>query len=174
MNHAGVTLRRVANTPESIAGVQAVIEAAPEYSLLTAGAEPQPCAAASIFEALPPGKRIEDKHVLTICLHEKPIGVVDLIRGFPSPGIATLGLLLLADRHQGKGLGESAYKLVEQLVRTWPEVRIVRIGVVETNAKVLPYWQRMGFRITGETKPYAAGSVASRVVVLERSLQSAA
>jgi diamine N-acetyltransferase len=174
MNHSGVTVRRISKTPEEVASVQAVVEGAPEYSRLASGAEAEPSAAASIFEALPPGRTLEDKYVLAVCLDEEQVGVVDLIRGFPSPGTAMLGLLLISERHQRSGLGRSAYRLVEQLVSTWPEVHSVRIGVVETNAKVLPYWQRMGFKATGETKPCSVGGVASQVIVLERSLQSTA
>jgi RimJ/RimL family protein N-acetyltransferase len=147
-----------------------VVDAAPEYSRLTSGAHPEPNAAASIFEARPPGKTYEDKYVLAVCLDENPVGIVDLIRGYPLPGTAMLGLLILAERYQGAGLGRRAYMLVEQFVRTWPEVERVRIGVIETNAKVLPYWQQMGFKPTGETRPYAAGAVVSRVILLERNL----
>jgi GNAT superfamily N-acetyltransferase len=174
MNLGGVTVQRIFRTPETLASVQALVEGAPEYSRLTSGAEPESSAAASIFDALPPGKTYEAKYVLAVCLNDKQVGVVDLIRDFPIPSCAMLGLLLLSDRHQGSGLGRSTYMFVEQLVRTWPEVKRVRIGVVETNARVLPFWQRMGFKPTGETRPYSVGTVVSRVLVLEQSLQSAA
>ena len=51
-----VTVRRIAQTPQTVAAVQAIVEAAPEYSRLTSGAEPDPSGGASIFDALPPGK----------------------------------------------------------------------------------------------------------------------
>lgn len=174
MNLDGITVLRMVQTPKSLASVQAVIEAAPEYYWLTSGAGPKESAARSLFETLPAGKTHQDKYVLGIWLGDKQVGVVDIIRGFPLPNVAMLGLLLLSESHQRSGLGRAAYKLVEQLVRTWQEILRVRIGVVETNAKVVPYWQRMGFEATGETKPYSAGLVVSRVIVLERNLQSAA
>jgi diamine N-acetyltransferase len=174
MNLRGVSVRRIAKTPETLASVQAVIEGAPHYSRLTTGAEPEPNAAANVFEALPPGRTYEDKHVLAVFLNDKQVGLADVIRGFPSPETAMLGLLLLSERNQGSSLGRSTYQRVEELIRTWPEIKRVRIGVVETNAKVLGYWQHMGFAATGETKPYSAGTVSSRVIVLERDLRSAA
>ncbi len=166
---APLALRPLARTPANIAAVQAVLDAAPTYARLTSGAPPAADAGASVFDALPPGRAYEDKLVLAVCRGEACIGVVDLIRGYPSPGTAMLGLLLIAEAHQGRGAGRSAYEQVEQLARRWPEVRRLRIGVVEANARVLPFWQRMGFTPTGEVKPYAEGSVRSRVVVLERA-----
>ena len=174
MNRRRVSVRRMARTPETLAIVQAVMEDAPQYSRLTTGSDAEPSAAANLFEALPPGKTSEHKYVLAVLLDGEPVGLADVIRGFPSPETAMLGLLLLSERHQGSGLGRSAYRLVEALVRTWPEVKQVRIGVVATNAKVLGYWQQMGFEATGETKPYVAGTVSSTVIVLERDLPSVA
>lgn len=169
-----ITLRRLSPTPASLALVQTVVDCAPEYSRLTCGASPAPDAAVTLFQALPPGKHFEDKHVFAVYRDAKAVGVIDLIRGYPSNPKATLGLLLITESCQGAGVGREAYFLIEQVVRQWPEIRSVRIGVVETNAKVLPFWLRMGFTATGETQPYTEGSVTSRVLTLERALVGSA
>ena len=169
-----ITLRRLSPTAEAIGLVQSVIDAAPEYSELTCGSPPAPDSATLIFEALPPGKDHRDKFVFAVYRDDQAVGVVDLVRGYPSPAKAMLGLLLIAESCQGCGIGRDAYYLVEQVARQWPEIRSVRIGVVEANSKVLPFWHRVGFMATGEAKPYADGSVISQVLVLERALGSAA
>jgi hypothetical protein len=46
----------------------------------------------------------------------------------------------------------------------------MRIGVVRVNEDVLPFWTRLGFRATGEVKPYRYGSVVSETLVLEKLL----
>ena len=172
--HRSVHLRRVHPTTEAIKLVQAVIDAAPEYSMLTCGGPPAPDSAAAVFEALPPGRDYQDKFVFSVFCDGEDVGIVDLIRGYPSESRAMLGLLLISESRQGTGIGGEAYSLVEQVVRGWPEIRSIRIGVVETNSKVLPYWQRMGFVATGEVKPYVEGAVTSRVLALERALEGAA
>lgn len=169
---APLSLRPLARTAANIATVQAVIEAAPTYARLTTGAGPAPDAGASLFEALPPGKSYADKVVLAVCVGEACVGVVDLIRGYPSPESAMLGLLLIAESHHGRGVGRSAYEQVEHLARGWPGIERIRIGVVEANDRVMPFWRRMGFTPTGERKPYAEGTVSSRVVVLERTMEA--
>jgi hypothetical protein len=95
MNLDGITVLRMVQTPKSLASVQAVIEAAPEYYWLTSGTGSKASAARSLFEALPAGKAHHDKYVLAVCLDEQLVGVVDIIRGFPLPNVAMLGLLLL-------------------------------------------------------------------------------
>ena len=167
-----ITVHQIQQSPETVAILQGVLAAAPAYSKFTSGVVPCEGSAASIFNALPPGKAREDKFVLGVYSGETCVGVIDLIRGYPDPETAMLGLLLIAESHHGLGIGRSAYAQAEAVVRTWSKVRRVRIGVVESNAHVLPFWLRLGFQLTGEIKPYQNGSVVSKVEILVRELES--
>jgi GNAT superfamily N-acetyltransferase len=81
-----------------------------------------------------------------------------------------LGLLLLKESEQGHGYGHAAFREVEKLVRTWPEITTFRLGVVEANKVVLGFWLKQGFLLTEKTAPYEHKSVRSRVLILEKPL----
>jgi ribosomal protein S18 acetylase RimI-like enzyme len=44
----------------------------------------------------------------------------------------------------------------------------VRAAVVQTNIQVLSFWQRCGFRDTGERKPYKYDKLVSSAIILDR------
>jgi len=98
------------------------------------------------------------------------VGCADLVRRYPEEHTAHIGLFLIAEAHQRRGLGTAAWRRIEALLQEWPECRTVRGGVVQTNASVLRFWEHVGFAPTGEVKPYRYGAVRSEVVMVEKSL----
>ncbi len=143
-------LRPLKASPEQFLAVQRVLEDAPDYSLRISGRPPGPRAVDAMVTALPPGMTYEDKFVYGIYLEGQMIGCVDLICGFPQARTAMLGLLLFAESFQGRGFGMQAYQKIEAIVRSWPGVDTIRIGILATNANVLPFWQKIGFVDTHE------------------------
>lgn len=59
-------------------------------------------------------------------------------------------------------------------MRHWPEIESLRVAVVRTNADVLPFWRRMGFTETGETKIYTYDKLVSESIILPKSLSTSA
>jgi GNAT superfamily N-acetyltransferase len=169
-----VILRLLKGDAQEMAELQHVLEAAPTYAERITGAPPGSADAQSVYSVLPPDKGYEDKFVLGVYLEDVMIGCVDLIRGYPDGHTAHLGLLLLAESYQRRGIGKAAYLAVEDYVRRWgPEWTRVRIGVVRTNEEVLSFWTKLGFAPTGEVKPYRYANVASETLVLCKSLAGA-
>ena len=169
-----VTLRLLDGSPMDMAALQDVLEQAPTYAERVTGLPVGAADAQSTYSILPQGKSYEDKFVLGVFVADRMIGCIDLIRGWPRPDTAHVGLLLLAEPFQGKGYGRRAYEELEVFIRNWETCSRVRLGVVGTNTQVLPFWQRRGFVQTGEVKPYFYGSISSEVVILERALPNAA
>ncbi len=165
-----VSIRALVGKRDEMAELQRVIEGAPGYAHLITGVPPGPADAQSTFSILPEGVSYEDKFVFGIYRASDMVGCADLIRSFPTPGVAHLGLLLISEAFQGQGIGRSAYRQIENVVRSWHEFSMMRIGVVRANAQVLPFWSRLGFAPTGEVKPYRAGNVVSEVIVLTKPL----
>ena len=153
-----------------MANLQRVLEDAPTYAGLITGAPPGSADAQSTFTILPDGKTYDDKYVFGIYLEPQMVGCVDLIKGYPEPNTALLGLLLVAEPFQRRGIGSAAYRAIEDVIRAWGTCAKIRLGVVRTNAGVLPFWKRLGFTQTGETKPYSYGSIVSELVILTKSL----
>jgi len=168
-----VTLRLLEGERDDMEALQRVLEGAPTYAELVTGSPPGPADAQSTYTILPPGKGYEDKFVFGINLDGRMVGCADLIRGYPDPHTAHLGLLLIAEPFQRAGIGSAAYQAIEAYARAWgPDVTRMRIGVVRTNERVLPFWRKLGFAPTGEAKPYRYANVASETIVLVKPLRA--
>ena len=90
-------------------------------------------------------------------------GVASFVVGWPSPDIMYLGLLQLRTSHQGRGLARAFH----QALRAEFPGRL-RLTVVDTNAEVLPFWERLGYARTGETKEWISDSgLRHEAIVME-------
>ena len=172
MSSLKVALRALVGERATIEDLQQVIEGTSDYLYRITGLAPNGTEAQSTMTAVPDGKSYSDKFVYGIYTSDQLIGCVDVIRSFPVSSTATLGLLLIAETHQGKGYGTLAYLLIEEKVRSWAGIDRVRIGVVRTNARVLPFWKKLGFFETGQVMPYRYDKVTSETVVLEKVLNA--
>lgn len=92
------------------------------------------------------------------------------MRAFSEPTVAYLGLLLLAEVFQRRGLGSQAYRLVEEVIRGWSGIDTVRMGILDTNRTAIPFWPKMGFHAEGEPVPYSDGPMETRLHFFEKSL----
>ena len=84
----------------------------------------------------------------------KMIGVVDFIpEGYQGdPAAAYLELLMLARPYRSLGLGSVVVSLIEAEICKNTRVRRIYSHVQVNNPKALAFWQRMGYRITGEAQ----------------------
>jgi GNAT superfamily N-acetyltransferase len=165
-----LTVRLLTGHPAEMAALQCVLEAAPSYFQTVTGAPPRGALAQATFTALPAEKTYADKFVWGLYADDAMIGCADVIRGYPVPEKAVIGLLLLAERWQRHGIGRAFAALIEQAIAAWPEVTVLRIGIVATNTGALAFWRKQGYSGTGEVKPAASGFVAD-TLVLEKRLQ---
>lgn len=151
-------------TPE----IEHIFKHSPSYFRYISGQEATPEAAKDTLTELPPGCGYHQKFVFLIELQNQYIGVSDLVLRYPDNETAFLGLLLLNEDFQGKGMGRQAYQLHEQFARE-NNFHKIRLAVVETNP-VLDFWRKLGFQETGITRPYQHHLVTSVVKVLEKTL----
>jgi GNAT superfamily N-acetyltransferase len=166
-----VSLSVLAGAPAELADLQRVLEAAPGYAHRVTGVPPGAADAQSEYAMLPEGKTYDDKFVLGVHLDARMVGCADVVRGYPAPDVAFLGLLLIAEPFQHRGIGRAAYQQVESFVRGFGTCRRIRLSVVRANDHVAPFWEKMGFRRTGETKPYRYANVVSEHVLFEKALE---
>ncbi len=167
--HDVLTLHLLTGQPAEMAALQCVLESAPAYFQSVTGALPSHAEAQSTFTALPPGKTYGDKFVWGLYSGDAMIGCADVIRGYPVRESAVIGLLLLAEDWQRRGLGRAFAALVERRIASWPEIARLRIGVVASNGGALAFWRKQGFSETGEVKPAHSGFVRE-VIVLDKPL----
>lgn len=122
----------------------ALLQQASDYSLLVEGRRPTLDDAIKELSALPPGKPLQDKCFGGYWVDGALIGCMDLIRGYPEPDIAYLGLLLFASAHRGAGHGVAALSHLSDLARSWGCARM-RLAVIDKNVRGLRFWRREGF-----------------------------
>lgn len=127
-----------------IAALQAVLENAASFSLLTEGHLPSSTAAQEAMLAKPPHLGEDDKLMLGFFLDDHLIGCADICRGYPEADTAFIGLLLFAEPFQGQGHGKTAMHTLRNIALTWHCQRI-RISVIANNTAALAFWRREGF-----------------------------
>jgi RimJ/RimL family protein N-acetyltransferase len=160
-----LALRLLRGAPAEMAALQCVLESAPDYFQRVTGSPPGGAEAQSTFTALPPHKNYEDKFVWGLYADEAMIGCADVVRGYPTREKAVIGLLLIGEPWQRRGLGRAFASLIEHAIGAWPEVARLRIGVVASNLGALAFWRELGYRETGEIRPAGAGFVREAIVM---------
>ena len=137
--------------------LQAFYASCADYFELVTGQTPGPDEARDLLTSLPRGKTREDKFV--IGLFDAPghiIGVLDVIRDYPSPREWYLGLLMFAPDWRSRRLGDRVYHRLEEWVR---EIggEAIHLIVQEQNPGALRFWKRMGFEERGMGKQLRRG-----------------
>ncbi len=154
-------------TDSDLGEAQAVYERAPAFfRILGLDAAPGNCAREN-FEALPPGFPPARKHHFGIYLlpGQRLVGIADYLDGYPEPGIGWVGLLLLDESHQGRGLGREAWLTLLGWAEPELGAREMRLGVEAPNSKAVRFWTAAGFVPNGET---SRGDYGHEVIVMAR------
>jgi len=155
-------------TVEQMVALQRLFAAAPDYCKRVIGHIPGVDEMRGL--ALPPGKTPKDDYFFGIYLRAQMIGCADLLRGYPDEKTAFLGLLLISEPYQNKGLGVRACAELEKIALTWPEISVIRGSVVQSNDIVVSFWKRMGAVDTGIRRPYIVGDLATESIIFEKKL----
>ena len=135
-----------------------------DYWLLADGHCDPAQKAVEFFTDCPPGCDPAQSHHLGLFNDGQLSGIAELSFGFPSPGDAYLGLMLLAPRLRGKGAGVVFLAEVEARARA-TGAPVLYLAVLEANPRGRAFWERMGFQPTGKTGHDAeTGHILHRLV----------
>lgn len=140
------------HTSTHVAQVARVLKQAPAYHWLAVGHPATDEDAVNLFTACPSALHPEAKHIFGIYEYGTLIGVADILRGFPTPATAYLGLLLLAEPYQGQGRGRVALTLLEETAAGWGGIDTMKLAVLKSNTHAHEFWRRCGFMPTGEER----------------------
>lgn len=154
-------------TAQNLVDVEAIFDDLRNYSTYIDGGYRRDGAAFEFATAHPPSVSVEDKHSFVAHKDGYPVGLLDVIDGYPLLGTAFIGLLAVRESLHGAGLGRDLYMQAETFIRGDLEARVIRLAVVEANP-VIGFWKRMGFVPTGEWKPYEVQTVTSRLILMEK------
>ena len=137
--------------PSETALVAQFYREAPDYWLLAEGRCDPEAQAQDFFTDAPPNCDPAQSDRLGLFLNHRLSGVAELSYGFPEPGDAYLGLMILAPRIRNMGLGPRLLAEVETRARA-AGAPTLYLGVLEANPKGRAFWDRHGFRPTGVTR----------------------
>ncbi|MDK2122473.1 GNAT family N-acetyltransferase [Parachitinimonas caeni] len=157
-------------TADDISDVMTVCRSTPAYWRLTEGRLPDQAEVCGWFglDNLPQGFTLADAFNFIIYCEQEVIGFCQILRGWRYPEQSTIGLLLVVESWQGRGVGRQIYQQIEALVRDWPGMEWIRAGVIATNLPAFPFWYRMGFVDTGERRQEL--QFLAETVILEKRL----
>ncbi len=155
--------------------LQMLFEKCTDYFELIQGYPAGPAESQSLFSALPEGKAYKDKYLLGVFSNATDwlVGIIDLIRDFPTCGEWMLGLMLLDPDYRALGIGSQVF----QAITGWCQssgAASIRLGVVEDNTAAVRFWQTMGFKEI-DRKPFQHhGSKDHTTIVMRRHLDAIA
>lgn len=100
---------------------------------------------------LPPGLDPARKRFLGFFAGDELCAVLDLLLGYPDDACAYIGLFMVAERLQGRGLGRHLVACVLRVLGDRGFSR-ARLGYVADNPQSAAFWRRCAFRPLGEPK----------------------
>ena len=168
-----LTLRRLTTTAADLAAVQQVLEGCPSYYLLEQGQLAAPGAALALMNECPPDRSTSDKAFWGIYVRNEIAGYAEILRGYPNETTMYLGLLILMESYQHRGVGALAYTRIEEEVTSWEGAATIRLAVLSTNPAPGTFWERMGFHSTGEIRPYTHNVVKTTCHMYEKAVRPA-
>lgn len=131
-----------------LGAVRDFYDMAPDYWLMAEGQPPDATKAQAFFTDGPPGCDPEQSYRLGLFVGDRLSGLAELSFGFPDPGDAYLGLMILGPWAQGTGLGRGFLAHVQDLARG-RGAEMLFLAVFEANPRARAFWEREGFRATG-------------------------
>lgn len=136
--------------------IQPVFDACVDYALMQDGQPFGSTTAELEFDEVPPGFSTDAKRIFAIepphCL---PVGILEGLRGYPSPNIWFIGLMLIIPSARSRGIGASALAELEDYARSVDDCTEIELAVLKVNEQGLRFWQGRGFSVRREASATA-------------------
>lgn len=151
------------------AAIQDLCERCFEFNILTEGQMPGEKAGYEILNDLPPGKELKDKKVLGVYDEDLLVAVVEMVKDYKVPGEWIIGLFMIDPVRRGNNLGSAIHNYIREFVAL-NGGSLLRIGVIEKNAKGLNFWKKLGYREV-ERKEQTFGKKEHTVIVMNLKIK---
>lgn len=137
--------------------VDAFFQEASDYITIERGAGPGPEVTEEFFTDAPPG--CDPATSLRLGLFDGPrlIALAEAGFGFPEPGDAYLGLMVVSPAARGTGAGPRLLRHIEGAARS-RACRALYLAVLEANPRGRAFWEREGFTTVLTDSPVTLGS----------------
>ncbi len=117
------------------------------------------------MEALPPGINKEDKYYVGFFDKDVLVAILDLILGYPEKDSAYIGLFMMNQTFQGKGIGSS---IISELGNALAQEGFFKLSLAyaKGNPQSEAFWIKNGFKKTGKISDQGL----YKAVLMERRL----
>jgi GNAT superfamily N-acetyltransferase len=153
---------------EEACEIDALLVRCADFIRLSEGHDPAPGDGMLLLEERPASAPEVEKLVLG--LYDGPclIGILDLLRDYPAPGVWHLGLMLIEPPRRRAGIGAALLAALGEWI-SGQGGRVLRLGVVEQNAAGHRFWARQGFSDIAQVDQ-DLGPFRRRVLWMERKV----
>jgi len=156
--------------PEDCESLQKLFDRCADYALIVEGEAVSPTAARETFQAVPPGRSVNDKFMYGLLDRQGNIlGLLEGMRHYPDEAIWWIGLLLLAPEVRAQGLGRKLVQSFCEYVHAQKGTSIM-LGVVEENRSAYHFWQGQGFELVRQSEPRLFGRRTQVVYVMRKTV----
>jgi len=158
----------IRSNEEDLALAESIVLEAADYRLQTYGQFPGAADGDSLFSCFPAECAEDDRFLFAVVDHKTSVGLLQVARGYPTPDIAHIGLLLLRPQQRHRHIGCQAVEQLAHKLRTWKDVTHMQLGVLTSNTAAIRFWQHCGFVTTAsecrETGFLSSGNVMVRAL----------
>jgi RimJ/RimL family protein N-acetyltransferase len=98
------------------------------------------------------------------------IGLLDFRLHFPQEGVATVGMIMVAEPYQRQGVASQAWSLLAPWLAATGGMQKARLAVEQFNVAALKFWEQAGFTLTGESDRLRSGDRFVRLLYMEKLL----
>lgn len=109
------------------------------------------------------------KEFLLILIDGQPAGAVEMHFHHPQEGIAYIGLFLLIEEMQGRGLGRTACRALEKYASEEYSIKSFRLAVSD-DQEVSDFWRKQGFAPNGHSYDFQGLHRVTHSVEYEKSI----
>lgn len=159
------------DSPDDLIKLQKILEGAPGYHKKILGQPAMSDQAKKNLSERPPNFDKKNKFCFLVYDSTLIVAFIDLLRGYPKSHYAYLGLLIIPETLQKSGYGQQAYRLIEAEILKWNEIKVIRLGVANTN-HVNGFWKKMGFKETGKISKCNEPEIKCKIIEMEKTLKN--
>ena len=120
------------------------------------------------IEVIPNGVQKNQKNYRLISFNDEILGVVDFLSDYPEKDTILIGLFIIKNDKQKKGLGTKIFRYLENLFKNKKFFKI-RIGVLVDNEIGLSFWKKQNFKEI-ERKFLKFEKSKKEVIVMEKEI----
>jgi GNAT superfamily N-acetyltransferase len=164
-----MTTIRPLNPVDDRADVANLMARAADYIDLETGLTPDEALVDEFFTDVGPGCDLSQSLKLGLFTGDRLDAIADVCFGYPDPGDAYLGLMLLAADQRGRGLGRQFLAHIVHAAQARDAPRLL-LAALEANPRGRAFWEREGFRAVLTTPPAQMGIRTHVRIRMERPL----